>query len=169
MQNPKTLALLILVFLLTSCVVKRTFYINNNDLDNKKVVFSLHGTSDYKDVIKYGDHFGNSKDPIVRDVFEKSIKDLANETKLDLEYSTSYVFKNNTIIPVNVTIKGIEWEFADPKATMYVTLEYKMPKKTLEITGVHQFKAFMIGTKTRNLYKSLQDGHKQFLSAITGN
>jgi hypothetical protein len=81
-------------------------------------------------------------------------------------YSPSNVFPNDSIIPVIVNIKNIDWIFNGTKTKMNVNIEYQLHDKVIIIVGVHEYKIFIAGTKSSNLKKSLKDGHKQFLSAL---
>jgi hypothetical protein len=82
-------------------------------------------------------------------------------------YSESFVFPTDSITPVIVNIKNIDWIFNETKTTMNVNIEYKLSDdRIINIVGVHKYKVFVAGTKSGNLRKSLKDGHKQFLSTL---
>ncbi|OYX22801.1 MAG: hypothetical protein B7Z06_11140 [Flavobacteriales bacterium 32-35-8] len=82
-------------------------------------------------------------------------------------YSPSFVFPADSLIPVIVSIKNIDWIFNETKATMNVNIEYKLQNdKIITIVGTHKYKIFFAGTKSGNLRKALKDGHKQFLSTL---
>lgn len=162
----KKSTVLLIITLVFGCKTKRTFYLDNEFLKEKTIIFSLHEKSDYQDVVKVGEHIGNSKDPNVREVFRESIQELDELNQANLMYSSTYNFPSDSIISVNVTIKKIVWEFNEPTATMNVFLEYQMENKTIDIVGVNQFKLFVVGTKTGNLKKGFRDANIQFLATI---
>ena len=155
-----------ILLMILSCTAKKSYYLKSQDFAGKKIIFSLHERSSYQKIDKYGEHSGNSKEPNLFEVLRESIEELSNETKINMVYSPSNVFPNDSIIPVIVNIKNIDWIFNGTKTKMNVNIEYQLPDKVIKIVGVHEYKIFIAGTKSSNLKKSLKDGHKQFLSAL---
>ncbi|MBC2846087.1 hypothetical protein [Winogradskyella flava] len=160
------LILVLLSFISYNCAAKKEYFLNTNSLKDKTVVFTLQEATSYQRVKKFGEHIGDSKNPNIHEVFSEGIKELAQETKINLIYSPSYVFPSDSIISVMVSIKNIKWIFEEPKASMYVDMEYTLKDNTLNITGIHKYKVFLAGTKSGNLKKALKDGNKQLLSTL---
>jgi hypothetical protein len=156
-----------IILLAFGCSVQKKYYIKSQDFKDKKIVFSLEEGSSYQKVKKFGEHIGNSKDPNIQYVLKESIEELTIETKINMVYSPSFVFPADSLIPVIVSIKNIDWIFNETKATMNVNIEYKLQNnKIINIVGTYKYKIFLAGTKSGNLKKALKDGHKQFLSTL---
>jgi len=156
----------LILIILSSCAVKKKYFLNPKNFKDKTVVFTLQDGTSYQKVKKYGEHIGNSKEPNIYEVFKTGITELAKETKINLKYSPTYIFPSDSTIPVMVSIKKIKWIFEDPKTSMYVDMEFILENNTLNITGTHKYKVFLVGTKSGNLRKALKDGSKQLLSTI---
>lgn len=161
-----TVITIFISLLISGCTTQKKYYLKAQDFTGKKIIFSLQEGSNYQKVDKFGEHLGNSKEPNLNEVLRQSIEELAVETKIDLVYSPSNVFPTESIIPVIVTIKNIDWIFNGEKTTMKVSIEYQLSDHKIEIVGVHKYKVFIAGTKSGNLKKSLKDGHKQLLATF---
>lgn len=163
----KRIVLISFIFLLLSCSTQKKYYLKSDDFVNKKITFSLQEGSNYQKVDKFGEHIGNSKDPNIYEVFRESVEEVSNETKINIIYSNSFIFPTGSNTSVIVNITNIDWIFNEPKTTMNVSIDYKLPDdRTIKIIGVHEYKIFVAGTKSGNLRKALKDGHKQFLSTL---
>ncbi len=157
---------LIILIIFCSCSVKKEYFLNAKDFKGKTVIFTLQEGTSYQKVQKYGEHFGNSEEPNIHEVFKNGIEELSKETKINLSYSPTYIFPSDSVIPIMVSIKKIKWIFEEPKTSMYVNMEFVHNNNTIKITGTHKYKLFVVGTKSGNLKKALKDGDKQLLSTI---
>ncbi|EDP69974.1 hypothetical protein FBALC1_10592 [Flavobacteriales bacterium ALC-1] len=155
-----------ILLLIIGCTAQKKYYLKAQDFTGKKIIFSLQEGSSYQKVDKFGEHSGNSKEPNLFEVLRQSIDELSDETKINMVYSHSNVFPTDSIIPVIVNIKNIDWIFNGTKNTMNVNIEYQLPDRLIKIVGTHKYKIFVAGTKSGNLKKSLKDGHRQLLSAF---
>lgn len=152
--------------LILGCSAQKKYYLKAQDFTGKKIIFSLHEGSSYQKIDKFGEHSGNSKEPNLFEVLKQSVEELSDETEINMVYSPSSVFPTDSIIPVIVNIKNIDWIFNGTKNTMNVNIEYQLPNQVIDIVGVHTYKIFVAGNKSGNLKKSLKDGHKHLLSAL---
>jgi hypothetical protein len=142
---------------------------NNTFFENKTIYFLLTEKSDEIRIVKEGPNRGETKTPNNREVYKKSIEDLAIETKLNLKYVESGKDLTKDEIIINVNIKNLNWIFGFSSATMKSLVNYEVAKnkKSYEIIGIH--KNSTGGSKEWNLYNSLKNANYQFLKELENN
>ena len=138
----------------------RTFY------ENKTIYFTLSGSSDFIRIVKEGPNRGETKTPNNREIFKKSIEDLAIETNLNLKYLESAKEINKSEILVRVNIKNLNWIFSFSNATMKSFVNYNIinETKSYDLSGIHKNNSG--GSKEWNLYNSLKNANYLFLKEL---
>ncbi len=153
----KYLFLLLSALLFTSCASVQNYTNNNLNQDyykNKILIFELHPSSQLI-IAKSGPSAGIFMQPNTRETFKEAIKELADETKINI--------KNNDIEESNVIvkIKDINWKFKLSSAEMVTEINFITNNTEYLTTG--NFKNFSGGSEKNNLKKSFKNAIYNFL------
>jgi hypothetical protein len=160
---------LFIVIIFSSCSAPMKYQnnmFNNTFFENKTIYFSLSEKSDEIRIVKEGPNRGETKTPDNREVFKKSIEDLAIETKLNLKYAESGKNIAKDEILINVNIKNLNWLFGFSSATMKSSVQYEVKNDNTfyDIIGIHKNNSG--GSKEWNLYNALKNANYLFLKEL---
>ena len=169
MKNLKLILLTVITMLtLLSCGTSHNYTnstLNKNFYDGKTIYFQLNTKS--QNTINFsgmvGTVFGGIAQPNVEETFKLSIKELANETNLNLKFIESFdeVDGEEPLI-IDTDISIINWHFGFSVATLKTVINFKNIRDNREIqaTGIRKSGG---GDEMNNLKKSLKDATYNYL------
>lgn len=167
MKKLKKLSLLILLSIV-GCATNSNFTKNNlkNDFyKNKKIVFTFNENS--KNKVSYsGPMAGNEHQPDVKKAFQKSIEELAEETKLDLKFKEINYGTNFSEMNIDAQVTEILWIFNLSSATMNTSISYtlKNDNKVYKINS--SYKNMTGGDEKNNLIRSFKIANYSLLKEL---
>lgn len=139
--------------------------LNKDYFLGKTIVFILHPNSVDK-IKKEGPNVGNLRQLDVKNIFKKSVEELAYETKLNLKYEeyNYQVAQNEQLVSAEIT--SIRWIFTASSATMQTDVKYHLNEvdKIIEIKG--KFKNMMGGDEKPHLRKSFKNANYLLLEEL---
>lgn len=159
------LILLVILICLTGCASHKNINRLARELDcNKTIHFIWDEAGNSVKIDRQGTVLGDSPYPNYRKTFRESIEEINKHTSATLLYKESPGVPSDSVILVKVLGKDITWKWGLSSALMETELQYQLDDQKVNITGKN--KVYLAGTKTGNLYKSLKEGHYQFLKYL---
>jgi hypothetical protein len=170
MKKTKLFLTTIIILIFTNCGSVSNYTKNTLDkafYKSKTIFFTLNQNSKTTMEI-YGGMpiLGGYKAPNVKEVFKKSIQELANETKLDLKFIESNEinsYKDHML--VDVEISEITWTFGISVATLKTDVNYNIINQNRNINTIGIRKSGG-GSESNNLRKSLKNANYKFLQEL---
>jgi len=172
MKLSSKITLIFLITFLISCSSAKTYnskMFGDDFLKNKTIVFTLNEKSATVGVVREGPSAGIQRQPDVKKAFKKSIENLAEETKLNLQYRDSFSQPNDSEIHIQANITQIKWIFTMMSATMKTNVNYDILEKDSQYESIGSFKNMSGGSEDNNLYKSLKNANYLFLKELEKN
>lgn len=148
----------LLLFSIVSCGSVQNYTendLNQSFFQDKKMIFTWNSASvQYVNIT--GPHMGTSPEPNVKEVFEQAVKEISNETKLDLN-----TINNGSQASIDAKILDINWKFGLTSAEMITQVNFSANGQ--KYTSVGHFKNMGYGNKGDILRKSLKNAVYNFL------
>jgi hypothetical protein len=140
-----------------------------DQLKNKTIVFYMNPVNDTVQVYKKGLFISipfTKQEISNRDIFNKSITDLAEETKVNLKFSDTLRAGNDSIIYVNASLIKNTWNASFFHMTMLSDIDYKIEgNETYRKKG--RYRNYFGGHGKNFLYKSYKNANFQIIQKIT--
>tara|TARA_B100000795_G_C22766964_1_gene426128 strand:- start:1000 stop:1524 length:525 start_codon:yes stop_codon:yes gene_type:complete len=169
----KLLLKLILIFSLigiTGCSSTKIRYdFTSTQLRNNKIIFTLDSKSDDVSIQRSGPNFGRERVPNIRDIYKESVKNMAEETGLNVQYRESYNPTKGSEIHIVATITKLNWVFTPISATMESYVDFEIDGAVAEYQLIGLFKNMWGGTEKYNLTKSLKNANFKLLKELEKN
>jgi len=158
----------LILFFLISCATTSNFSKNdlkNEYFKNKTIIFTFNQNSE--NFVSYdGPRAGLEHQPNVKEVFKKSIEELAVETKLDLKFKETYAEANNSETHIDAEIKEILWVFNLSSATMKTSINYNLKNKNKVYKINSSYKNMTGGDEKNNLIRSFKIANYSLLKEL---
>lgn len=172
MKKLQPIILTLLIFFLVSCGTSSTYTqssINQNFYKGKTIYFM--NSFESKDFISYkgmvGSVLGPSMPPNVKDVFKKSIEELATETNINLKVvdNLDNIPSDSSTVLVYTKINNIVWSFGLSVATLTTDVTYTLKPENIiyKTIGIRKSGG---GDPSNNLRKSLKVANYKFLKEL---
>lgn len=128
-------------------------------------MFHLTDESQLIFVQKSGPNLGETMQPNNAEVFAYSVKALAEENNLNLNYSNNISNTQTLEYLVVADLKRVSWDFGFTNAKMNAEIEYLLPDGSrVLINGIYN--SIGGGTKSQNLFLAFLNANSQILKEI---
>lgn len=161
----------ILLFSLSACSISnyRKSEFNKERLKNKTIVFYMDPANDTVQVNKKGLFISipfTGQEIYNRDIFKKSIVDLAEETQVNLKYSDTLKASNDSVLYINTSLINNTWKASIFHLTMLSDIDYTI--KDIETSKkIGRYRNYFGGHGKNFLYKSYKNANFQMVKKLT--